>query len=949
MQNYQNNIANALGVPVVGATVKVLNWPSLTVATIYSDNGITVQTNPMTSGALGFYSFYAKDGNYAIQVSGLGLVTQTFNDIMLYDDLPSDQPTAIAVNGGDTISIFQGGVSKTALISQLPSSGGVGTVTSVGMTVPSILSVAGSPITSAGTFTVSLANENANLVFAGPSSGGAATPTFRALVPLDYPTFVASGASHASGAVPDPGASANTTHFLREDATWAVPAGTGTVTSVGLVMPGIFTTTGTPVTSSGSFNVSLNNENANTFLSGPTTGGASGPTFRTIVPADMPVMVASGASHASGAVPDPGVTAGTTHFLREDGTWQVPAGSGTVTSVALTTPSWLTVTGSPVTSSGTLAITANTETANTALMGPTTGSAAAPTFRALVPLDYPVFVGSGASHAIGAVPDPGATAGTTHYLREDGTWVVPPGSATTLAGLTDVNVVEGAGINGYSLTWSNGSSKWVATNVSGGGGTYTGPGTGAVARTVVSKLGDIVSVKDFGAVGDGATDDTTAIQNALNYCTSINTLAPFSLYFPAGNYKITAALVLCSGNTATITGWRITGAGRFATTITQFTNNTPIFSCAPNLMHSTLFEHMQLNFNTLQTTANTLGNTFNVTGTGANDWYNSAWFDIGASNQNIFMNSPSVLWWGNSYEFCWFGNCATGVNYITGGTGEPRCTFTNLYITPGTGVGPLFTHSALYAEYHNIEVNGANGGATMLYDGAGGSHIVGNWLLEVATYAANATLWNIPNGVFKAENIYTNALTINSGVTVNAFNTSGTASKFEVRKYLCLFSSNAGNFYLSGAGGPLTNSFGYLNGITFNANCQLTNVTASTCADFVRVDEWNDPARFQFNGDANVTLNYDSPMTQILDIAITANRTWTLPDGRQNGSNNLFSGRKFNLIRSTSSSFAVAINDIAGTTLATFNAGSRYNIELMWHRDNGAASEAWCITRITVY
>ena len=42
----------------------------------------------------------------------------------------------------------------------------------------------------------------------------------------------------------------------------------------------------------------------------------------------LPVCVASGASHAPGAVPDPGASAGTTKFLREDCTWQVPAGAG---------------------------------------------------------------------------------------------------------------------------------------------------------------------------------------------------------------------------------------------------------------------------------------------------------------------------------------------------------------------------------------------------------------------------------------------------------------------------------------------------------------------------------------------------------------------------------------------------------------------------------------------
>ena len=62
-------------------------------------------------------------------------------------------------------------------------------VTSVALSVPSILTVSGSPITGSGTLTVTLATQNANLVFAGPSSGGAATPTFRSLVVGDIPVL----------------------------------------------------------------------------------------------------------------------------------------------------------------------------------------------------------------------------------------------------------------------------------------------------------------------------------------------------------------------------------------------------------------------------------------------------------------------------------------------------------------------------------------------------------------------------------------------------------------------------------------------------------------------------------------------------------------------------------------------------------------------------------------
>lgn len=55
-----------------------------------------------------------------------------------------------------------------------------GTVTSVGMTVPSILSVSGGPVTGSGTLSVSLSSQVANTVFAAPN-GAAGTPSFRTL------------------------------------------------------------------------------------------------------------------------------------------------------------------------------------------------------------------------------------------------------------------------------------------------------------------------------------------------------------------------------------------------------------------------------------------------------------------------------------------------------------------------------------------------------------------------------------------------------------------------------------------------------------------------------------------------------------------------------------------------------------------------------------------------
>jgi hypothetical protein len=59
---------------------------------------------------------------------------------------------------------------------------------------------------------------------------------------------------------------------------------------------------------------------------------------------------------------------------------------------------------------------------------------------------------------------------------------------------------------------------------------YNQGGTGAVDRTVEAKLQEFVSVKDFGAVGDGVTDDSAAIQAAISAAT-------YGVYFPQGNYK----------------------------------------------------------------------------------------------------------------------------------------------------------------------------------------------------------------------------------------------------------------------------------------------------------------------------------------------------------------------------------------------------------------------------
>lgn len=129
-------------------------------------------------------------------------------------------------------------------------------ITSIALTMPSEFVVTGSPLTGNGTLAVTKASQSPNFVYASPSSGSGA-PLFRSLVIAD------------------------------------LPSGTGTVTSVSLVVPSRQGVAGSPVTGSGTLTIVDNAQNANLVFAGPVSGSAATPVFRTLVPADLPVATTS--------------------------------------------------------------------------------------------------------------------------------------------------------------------------------------------------------------------------------------------------------------------------------------------------------------------------------------------------------------------------------------------------------------------------------------------------------------------------------------------------------------------------------------------------------------------------------------------------------------------------------------------------------------------------------
>lgn len=82
------------------------------------------------------------------------------------------------------------------------------------------------------------------------------------------------------------------------------------------------------------------------------------------------------------------------------------------------------------------------------------------------------------------------------------------------------------------------------------GEAFSASGAGAVERTVDDKLRDVVSVKDFGAAGDGVTDDTAAIQAAATACSSNGCLV-----FPSGAYLVSNDITFQSKTNISVVGF----------------------------------------------------------------------------------------------------------------------------------------------------------------------------------------------------------------------------------------------------------------------------------------------------------------------------------------------------------------------------------------------------------
>lgn len=213
---FSTDLGNATNVPagqlqgvlpvISGANLVGLNASNLASGTVPLARLAGITNTQISGSAAIAYSKLALTGSL-VNADLSGSAAIAYSKLALSNTLVAGDLTAGAVT---MAKIAQAGATSGQAIvwngsAWAPASvAGGGTVTSVGLSLPGVFSVSGSPVTGSGTLAASLASQLANTIWAAPD-GSSGAPTFRALVADDLPASGVSAGTYPSVTVSDRG------------------------------------------------------------------------------------------------------------------------------------------------------------------------------------------------------------------------------------------------------------------------------------------------------------------------------------------------------------------------------------------------------------------------------------------------------------------------------------------------------------------------------------------------------------------------------------------------------------------------------------------------------------------------------------------------------------------------------------------------------------------------